>query len=130
MRKQAIWLALVVCAIGFVRALPARAWGDDGHEIVAAIARAYLTPAAKKRVDALLKADLDPLTEPKNRTRRHLGRSLPGGQYRRVAAGHAAVAFCGYRTFRARFAPRLFWISHNGARGSGIAWARARLRRE
>ena len=65
MRKQAIWLALVVFAIGFVRALPARAWGDDGHQIVAAIARAYLTPAAKKRVDALLKADLDPLTEPK-----------------------------------------------------------------
>ena len=65
MRKQAIWLTICVFAIGLARAVPARAWGDEGHEIVAEIARAYLTPAAKTRVNTLLKADLDLLTEPK-----------------------------------------------------------------
>jgi S1/P1 Nuclease len=43
-------------------ALDALAWGDEGHEIVATIAYARLTPAAKKKVDALLAADKDTLT--------------------------------------------------------------------
>jgi hypothetical protein len=50
---------------GLVVALPghdAMAWGDEGHEIVAVIAYAHLTPAAKKRVDALLAADKDKLS--------------------------------------------------------------------
>ena len=66
----------------------------------------------------------------KNRSRRHLGRSLPGGQYRRVSPGYAAVAFCRYRAFRARFAPCLFRISHDTTRSSGVARARAGLRCE
>jgi S1/P1 Nuclease len=40
---------------------PALAWGYEGHKVVAAIAQAYLTPAAKRQVDALLAADTDPL---------------------------------------------------------------------
>ena len=40
---------------------PAFAWGYEGHKIVAAIARAYLTPTAKAKVDALLAADADTL---------------------------------------------------------------------
>jgi hypothetical protein len=40
----------------------AAAWGDDGHKVVALIAEHYLTPAAKKQVNALLAADTDPLT--------------------------------------------------------------------
>jgi hypothetical protein len=43
---------------------PAAAWGDRGHEIVALIARAYLTPGVKQQVDALLKSDPSPLTPP------------------------------------------------------------------
>lgn len=39
----------------------AAAWGYEGHKIVAAIARADLTPRAKAVVDALLAADTDPL---------------------------------------------------------------------
>ncbi len=39
------------------------AWGDDGHKVVALIAQHYLTPAAKKQVDAMLAADTDPLTQ-------------------------------------------------------------------
>ena len=40
------------------------AWGDQGHEIIAVIAYTRLTPVVKKKVDALLAADRDPLTEP------------------------------------------------------------------
>jgi hypothetical protein len=38
------------------------AWGDEGHEIVAAIARGYLTPQVQQKVDQLLAADQDSLT--------------------------------------------------------------------
>ncbi len=41
----------------------ALAWGDDGHKVVALIAEHYLTPTAKRQVDALLAADTDPLTQ-------------------------------------------------------------------
>jgi hypothetical protein len=40
------------------------AWGDEGHEIAGVIAYARLTPAVKKKVDALLAADKDNLTAP------------------------------------------------------------------
>jgi nuclease S1 len=40
----------------------AYAWGDDGHKVVALIAEHYLTPAAKRQVDAMLAADTDNLT--------------------------------------------------------------------
>jgi hypothetical protein len=43
---------------------PAEAWGREGHEVIAAIARSYLTPKAKARLDALLASDPDPLTKP------------------------------------------------------------------
>jgi hypothetical protein len=42
----------------------AKAWGDEGHKIIAAIAYALLTPAARERVDDLLLTDKDPLTPP------------------------------------------------------------------
>src|SRR5205823_13189605 len=38
------------------------AWGDEGHEIVGVIAYAQLTPAVRRKVDALLAADKDQLT--------------------------------------------------------------------
>ena len=41
---------------------PCLAWGYEGHEIVAEIARAYLTPDVRARVDAMLAADPDTLT--------------------------------------------------------------------
>src|SRR5437899_11685002 len=40
----------------------AAAWGNEGHRVVAAIARSYLTPSTAAKVDALLAADTDPLT--------------------------------------------------------------------
>jgi hypothetical protein len=41
----------------------ASAWGDDGHKTVALIAQHYLTPAAKAKIDAMLAADTDNLTQ-------------------------------------------------------------------
>ena len=43
---------------------PALAWGYEGHEIVATIARAELTPAVRAKVDAILATDPDTLTGP------------------------------------------------------------------
>jgi hypothetical protein len=42
----------------------ALAWGYEGHEIVAAIARGYLTPQVRGRVDQMLAADPDTLGQP------------------------------------------------------------------
>ncbi len=41
---------------------PAYAWGNEGHEAIARIARSYLTPAARAWVDAILASDSDTLT--------------------------------------------------------------------
>jgi hypothetical protein len=43
---------------------PAMAWGYEGHEVVALIARAQLTPAVRAKVDAILATDTDTLTAP------------------------------------------------------------------
>jgi hypothetical protein len=40
----------------------ATAWGFEGHQVIAAIARSYLTPAVRDRVDRMLAADPDALT--------------------------------------------------------------------
>jgi hypothetical protein len=53
-------------SLSMVTALPheAAAWGDDGHKAIAVIAeKHYLTPTAKKQVEALLAADMDELTK-------------------------------------------------------------------
>lgn len=56
-----IWAALA--ALGFaIVPTSALAWGYEGHEVIAAIAEHYLTPAARARVDALLATDTDSLT--------------------------------------------------------------------
>ena len=54
------WTAITACLC--VSSPTALAWGDEGHEIVGAIASRYLQPAARHRVFALLAADADPLT--------------------------------------------------------------------
>jgi hypothetical protein len=58
LRPVPAFLALLLAST----AVDALAWGDEGHEIVATIAYARLTPAVKKKVDALLTADKDTLT--------------------------------------------------------------------
>jgi hypothetical protein len=41
---------------------PAWAWGHEGHEVVALIAKAYLNPVARQKANAMLAADTDSLT--------------------------------------------------------------------
>ena len=41
---------------------PARAWGDEGHELVALVAMHYLEPSVRHKVFAMLAADPDNLT--------------------------------------------------------------------
>jgi hypothetical protein len=54
-----IWICTVVVALTGLICAPTRAyaWGRDGHEIVARIAEARLTPKAKAGVEALLGKD-------------------------------------------------------------------------
>lgn len=59
MRRLATHLLLLLAALA---PAPAYAWGYEGHRVVAAIARGYLTPAVRAKVDALLAQDADPLT--------------------------------------------------------------------
>jgi hypothetical protein len=56
---------VAVLGLAVLAATPQRAsaWGDDGHKTVALIAQHYLTPAAKKKIDAMLAADTDNLTQ-------------------------------------------------------------------
>lgn len=53
---------LLAAAI-FALPQPALAWGDEGHEIIALIADAMLTPSARSQVDAMLALDEDPLSD-------------------------------------------------------------------
>jgi hypothetical protein len=61
--KHAASVLSVVCLLG---AMPtaAHAWGYEGHKIVAALARAYLSGPVNARIDALLATDKDALTDP------------------------------------------------------------------
>ena len=57
-------LACAAIAALTIAAPPALAWGNLGHEVIAKIAYAHLTPASRAKVDALLAADADTLTAP------------------------------------------------------------------
>lgn len=58
--QRGLALVAAVSALSFPAA--AFAWGYEGHEVVAAIARGYLTPEVRARVDQMLAADPDTLT--------------------------------------------------------------------
>jgi hypothetical protein len=53
---QKLWSLPFVVAVSLAWQGPASAWGDEGHEIIALIAQAYLSPAASRQVNALLAA--------------------------------------------------------------------------
>src|SRR4051812_27411285 len=55
----------VACAVALLALCappPARAWGQEGHRVVAAIAATYLRPDVALKVDRLLATDADTLT--------------------------------------------------------------------
>ncbi|HEX5459261.1 MAG TPA: S1/P1 nuclease [Steroidobacteraceae bacterium] len=58
--KRGLALIAAMSVLSFPAA--AFAWGYEGHEVVAAIARGYLTPQVRARVDQMLAADPDTLT--------------------------------------------------------------------
>ena len=55
---------LVLAAMAACAPAPARAWGDEGHRIIALVAYRHLTPPVREKVDQLLAVDTDPLTAP------------------------------------------------------------------
>jgi hypothetical protein len=56
--------AALLAGVVLVLPAPARAWGDDGHRIIALIAEKHLAPPVKATLDALLRSDPDTLTAP------------------------------------------------------------------
>jgi len=58
--KRCVAPIAAMCVLGFP--VGAFAWGIEGHEIVAAIARGYLTPQVRAKVDQMLAADPDTLS--------------------------------------------------------------------
>jgi hypothetical protein len=54
MSKSHLVVATVILTLGLLTAVPALAWGPEGHAIVADIATAHLTPAAQAQVSRLL----------------------------------------------------------------------------
>jgi nuclease S1 len=54
----ALSFLLPLCSIS----TPARAWGDEGHEVIALIADHYLQPAVKAKVNSILAGDTTHLT--------------------------------------------------------------------
>ena len=67
---------------------PASAWGFEGHEIVAALARARLTPAVRAKVDAILAGDADTLTAPDMEARATWADAWRGAGHRERASWH------------------------------------------
>jgi len=45
-------------SINLAQPRQAAAWGDEGHQVVALVAQSFLDPDVRKRVTALLAADL------------------------------------------------------------------------
>lgn len=78
-------LALLACV---TTPCPAAAWGYEGHQVVALIARSYLTPRALAAVDALLAADADTLTKPDMASRATWADAWRSAGHRETAEWH------------------------------------------
>ena len=83
-------------------AIPAFGWGCEGHQMIALIARAHLTPAAAAAVDQFLRENpIDPGAEPllqRSTERSHGGRRYMGRrcqeQSKRPACGTTSIFPC------------------------------------
>src|SRR5690348_8054514 len=54
-------LAFVACFLA-LHPRPARAWGDEGHRIIALVADRFLDPAVRSKIAGMFAADPDSLT--------------------------------------------------------------------
>ena len=66
----------------------ASAWGYEGHEIIGLIARSYLTPVARAKVDALLSGDIDNLTAHDMASEATWADAYRGAGHRETASWH------------------------------------------
>ena len=60
-RRVRLLLSLIALAASGA-ASTAHAWGFEGHQVIAAVARQRLTPQVRAKVEAILETDTDPLT--------------------------------------------------------------------
>ena len=67
----------------FALPAPAMAWGNEGHETIALIARSYLTPNVRAKVDAILASDPGHADRTRHGIARDLGRCV--AQLRAIA---------------------------------------------
>ena len=67
---------------------PALAWGDEGHRVVALIARSYLAPEVRTKVDAILASDPDALTASDMASRATWADAWRGAGHRETASWH------------------------------------------
>ncbi len=82
-------LAILELSLALAAApVPALAWGPEGHEVVAAIARAELAPAIRAKVDAILATDPDTLTAPDMIARANWADAWRDGGHKETAAWH------------------------------------------
>ncbi|HEY5409637.1 MAG TPA: S1/P1 nuclease [Caulobacteraceae bacterium] len=81
-------LIFALAAASFLVPTVASAWGSEGHEIVAAIARDELTPQARSWVDSQLALDKDALTAPDMLSRATWADAWRGDGHRETASWH------------------------------------------
>src|SRR5215471_6174334 len=62
MRRVSRFICVFCLALNFAQVRAARAWGDEGHEVVALVAQSFLDSDVRKKITALLAADPDSLT--------------------------------------------------------------------
>lgn len=81
-------ISLLALSLAIVMPAQAMAWGSEGHEIIADIARDYLTPDVRAKVDALLATDTDTLTAPDMASRATWADAWRGAGHRETASWH------------------------------------------
>jgi len=79
--------AIAACSVALMPA-PGFAWGAQGHILVAAIARARLSPETVAKVDAILAQDHDTLTAPDMLSRSTWADAWRGAGHRETAEWH------------------------------------------
>lgn len=87
-----LWLGTAILSLSFAALAPtaALAWGAEGHQIIAAIAEARLTPEARERLHAILAADTDPLTPHDVMSEAVWADAYRGAGHKETAAWHYA----------------------------------------
>ena len=80
--------ALLLTALAAVLPARALAWGYEGHQVIATIARTHLTPAVRVKVDAILATDIDPLTAHDMASEATWADAYRGAGHRETASWH------------------------------------------